>query len=388
MVALSQSPSPFATLLRRSKFASFDPTIAQVYTTHGGDAYRGNWGLKRPLAIRRRGACVTVKSIDTSAQQTEWNSGENQAKFMLRYGELNAEPVRFDTIQRFDSEFAPAEDVVKLPQLTQNPLKLRPKQFEKYLERLREKRPAFIEYLRERARKDPRILNKSMFELAQQPDTDYHARFLADETTQAQNTMESRAMDRSIHRNGGLIYSRPSPLQTYLTTKPLPGRILMDAIRYNSRQREAYVVGFAGMTPIFWKRYLGNAKSMKDEAKKMKWNGVADSNNGVAYFRMLPPRLRALPCVVGKRQGLKAMKLRTEVRNVIPGNEIGRSNTHMPGSVSYVAGAAAPAGRKGGKRSVAMITSAVADHFRKVDKGSKRNRTDIIGNLQRIINHP
>jgi hypothetical protein len=310
---------------------------------------------------------------------------------MQRYAELNVEPRRFDTRQRFDSEFAPAEapaDVVEPPQLTQNPLKLRRRQFHKYLERLREKRPAFIQYLR--AQMDPRVVGKSMFEVAQQPDTDYHARFLAGETTEAQNSMDSREMDRTIHKNGGLIYSRPSPLQTYLTTKPLPGRILMDAIRYSARQREAYVVGFAGITPIFWKKYVidgvfNEVNSMKHEVKKMKWNGAADPTNGVAYFRMVPPRLRALPCVVGKRQGLKAMKLQTEVRNVIPGKEFERSNTHMPGSVDYIAGAIAPPGKKGDKKATPSTFTSVAARMRNVELTKVQNRDKLMESLKTII---
>src|SRR5882762_75713 len=269
MVALTPSPSPFATLLRRSKFATFDPRIAQVFTTHGGDAHRGNWGLKRPIALRRRGAHITVKAIDTSAQQTEWNSGENQAKFALRYGELNIEPKRFDTHQHFDSEFAPGEAPgVKLPPLTANPLKLRPSQFRTYLEQLRAKRPAFIEYVRKMG------VTKPMHQL--RPSHDLHARFILDETVKASGSLESRAMDRSIHKSGGLIYSRPSLLQTYLTTKPQPGRILMDAIKYHGRQEDGYIVGFAGMTSILWKsNAVGNIK-------RMKWGGVPDPENGVA----------------------------------------------------------------------------------------------------------
>jgi hypothetical protein len=97
---------------------------------------------------------------------------------------------------------------------------------------MRAKRPEFIAYLREKGKTDLRIGNKSLFELAQQRDTDYHAQFLADQATAAQNNLESRVIDRNKHKSGVLIYSRPSPLQTYLTTKHQPGRVLMDAIRY------------------------------------------------------------------------------------------------------------------------------------------------------------
>ncbi|KIM86267.1 hypothetical protein PILCRDRAFT_816216 [Piloderma croceum F 1598] len=341
MVALTPSPSPFATLLRRSKFATFDPSIAQVFTVHGGDAHRGNWGFKRPLAVRRRGATITVKSVDTGAQQTEWNSGENQAKFMKRYEELNVEPRRRGWRERYETEFAPGETPqhigFEINRFVQNPIAMKPKQFRKYLEQMRAKRPEFIAYLREKGKTDPRIGTKSMFELAQQPDTDYHAQFLADQAAAAHNTMKSRVMDRHVHKSGGLIYSRPSSLQTYLTTKPQPGRVLMDTIRRFRAQKEGYIVSFAGLAPLLIKR------NVVSDLKRMRWKDSSDPQRGVGQFRMKNPSLRALPVVVGKRQGLKAMKLAAQVQDVLPAEtDNARSNMHMPGSADYVAASPLP----------------------------------------------
>jgi len=334
MVALTQSPSPFATLLRRSKFATFDPSIAQVFTVYGGDAHRGNWGLKRPLAARRRGTAITVKSVDTGAQQTEWNSAERQAKFMTRYQELNIEPKRGRGSEWYETEFAPGETTheFKTQRLVRSAMPLKPEQFRTYLEQLRAKRPEFIAYLREKAKTDPRIRNKSMFELAQQPDTDYHAQFLADQTAAAHNTMESRVIDRNVHKNGGLIYSHPSSLQTFLTTKPQPGRVLMNVERRFRSQKDAHVVSFAGFTPIIYTR------DVVTDVKAMKWKHSSNPNRGVGHFRLRKPVLRALPVVVGKRQGLKAMKLLTHVQDTVPLDaDNKRSNPHMPGSADYVA---------------------------------------------------
>ncbi|KAI0093762.1 mitochondrial ribosomal protein subunit-domain-containing protein [Irpex rosettiformis] len=112
--------SPFAALLRRSKFASLDTSIAQVYTSSGGDLYRGNWGLKRPLPIRRRGAHITVKAVDSKEQQTEWNVADQQAKWIDMWGEVGITPTVREgspwhsrlgskvlvTDEPFDSEFS------------------------------------------------------------------------------------------------------------------------------------------------------------------------------------------------------------------------------------------------------------------------------------------
>ncbi|OCH93841.1 hypothetical protein OBBRIDRAFT_789876 [Obba rivulosa] len=85
-------PSQFAALLRRSKFSSFDPEIAQVYTSHGGNVHRGNWGFKRPLALRRRNAYITVKTVDSNEQQTEWYRGEAQGRWIKMWDEVAVTP--------------------------------------------------------------------------------------------------------------------------------------------------------------------------------------------------------------------------------------------------------------------------------------------------------
>ncbi|KAF8499947.1 mitochondrial ribosomal protein subunit-domain-containing protein, partial [Gautieria morchelliformis] len=162
-------PSPFAALLRRSKFASYDPYIGQVYTTHGGHAHRGNWGLKRPLPNRRRVGFITVRSVDSPEQQTEWNSAESSARWMRRWEQLgkklDIEEMGNWRIRSFtwsiDSEFDRAGKVGIEPgrervrehkilnpnTLIPDPEAMSPKQFQKYIERLRKIRPEFKEYL-------------------------------------------------------------------------------------------------------------------------------------------------------------------------------------------------------------------------------------------------
>jgi len=87
----------------------------------------------------------------------------------------------------------------------------------------------------------------------------------------------------------------------------------------------------------------------------MKWKDNGDRTRGVELFRMVPPRLRALPAVVGKRQGVKGIKLQAEVRNISPGlDNIKRSNTHLPGSVDYIAAFPAPPVKKIGRHAAPM----------------------------------
>lgn len=393
MVALSQSPSPFATLLRRSKFATYDPRIGQVFTAYGGDAHRGNWGFKRPIGVRRRGAYVTVKSVDTPAQQTEWNSGEGQAKWIQKWEELNYEAglvsgqrwrsIAGPAVSRecIDSEFAPAEigdgEGFKerwRPQAVRNIHAMSVKDFEAYLEKLREKRPAFIEFLR---KKNEKLANQSLFKLAQRP-RDYHIDFIVDEASKAAKSMDSRVIDPMPHKTGGALYSHPSPLQTFLTTKPQPGRILADAKRY-PRQLETYITAFAGMTPTVYKKHASGVE-------KMTWTNPNGSDRTVTQFRIEFAQFKTVPRTVGKsRQGIKGIKQRMALRGVGPEPEFGRSNSYMPGSLAYVAAIPSPRGKKGDP--VVPLDLASTNKVTRAPKWFPENTRSTIGLLKDLISN-
>lgn len=314
---------------------------------------------------------------------------------MKRWEELNADAkvarntrqarVAESAITRewIDSEFAPTQlDGPSRQQAVKNIHAMSFKEFRSYLEALRQKRPAFKQFLLEKGEKDTRIGNKSLFDLSQK-DSDYHAEFIAEETSKAINTVDSRWIETVPHKTGGLLYSHPSPLQTYLTTKPQPGRILSDTIPAPRRPID-YIAGFAGMTHVV-------SKNKSTGVEKMAWDEDADSNRGVAQFRMIHPKLKAAPRVVGKnRHGLKGVKLRLESRVIPSGPEVGRSNSHMPGSVDYVAANPAPAGIKGRKHAPPMDFNNLrsgrqrAKQFTPQHKNESANST-IINVLQRII---
>jgi hypothetical protein len=117
----------------------------------------------------------------------------------------------------------------------------------------------------------------------------------------------------------------------------------MDAIRYVRSQKEGYVVAFAGISAHLFKR------EVVSDIKRMKWKDSSDPNLGVGQFRMRNPYLRKRPVVVGKRQGLKGMRLRVQVQDVVPVEEDNaRTNWYMPGSAEYVAALPPPSGQKGG----------------------------------------
>lgn len=92
--ASQQASSPFASLLRRSRFATFDPQIRQTYYTPPSHASRGSWGLKRPIGLRRKNAYITLPApFEDRAQFIEWNRAEDEVRFIRRFEEMQVRPM-------------------------------------------------------------------------------------------------------------------------------------------------------------------------------------------------------------------------------------------------------------------------------------------------------
>ncbi|EJU00735.1 hypothetical protein DACRYDRAFT_23088 [Dacryopinax primogenitus] len=87
----TRSPSGFASLLRRSKFASYDPAIGQVYTAPHAHRVRGTFGFKRQLPHGPKGLklqYVNMNAPDTAWNVMFWSSGERGARWMNTMDEL------------------------------------------------------------------------------------------------------------------------------------------------------------------------------------------------------------------------------------------------------------------------------------------------------------
>lgn len=347
-------PSQFAALLRRSKFASFDPQIGQVYTTFDGHAARGNFGLKRPLAIRRRNAHITVQAIDSREQQTVWRSAEQQNRWIRMWDETGATPTeikangvwsmrlgRLGEIEfAVDSDLVPREEGTKktdpdadadvdadqaripvdtaakprMSQATRNVEAMSDKEFNWYLKRLRELRPAFREYLDKHGKKvysdeEQSLLNRSLHAAG-----DDFKEFLAHKAYVDYHAPRPRHIEQLPHRFAGLSYARSTPLQTQLIVKPHVGRIL-------SKQNDnTSVVATAGMTA---KLTIGDRGVDTAPATTFRFNHV---------------RLDAAPATVGVTpEGLEGVKMVTTVRIDSDVTRDLRANPHPPGSKEYVA---------------------------------------------------
>src|SRR5947209_2215058 len=66
--------SSFATLLRTSKFASYDAKLPQIYKTISPLAQYGDFGLKRNLPASFKSRLVTISELDTPERLTEFES--------------------------------------------------------------------------------------------------------------------------------------------------------------------------------------------------------------------------------------------------------------------------------------------------------------------------
>ena len=356
------SPSPFATLLRRSKFASYDPKIGQIYTTSGGDSHRGNYGLKRPLALRSREPFITVASVDSLQQQTEWSHAEKEARWIRKVAEVSRAPEvihggdlwkksgpdgRFQW--KVDSDFAlgttDADAVLEAGREsrgrgqgnTPNIDAMTPKQFQRYLEKLRTLRPAFREFLEAEQAKNVlkkgrttsspwknKIQSSNLLEQSRY-ETDLHKSFLSKHMAQAVNDPESRILEQDVHPNGALAYTHLTDLEHFFWRQPLPGRAV--------GKTRNLVVSFAGVNAT-----LPLRKS--EGIQPIDWKSLvergADTGKGISKFRVSQVEVFKPPQVVGhKPEGMEGMNVRMWVTS--HGRlDLVMANPNLPWTREYV----------------------------------------------------
>jgi hypothetical protein len=364
--------SSFAAILRRSRFASFDPAIDQVYSTHGGHASRGDWGLKRPLSVRGRDPRVTVGAVDSPAQQTEWARGAQKARWIAMWDELHQAvrpthqsawgqqigvavdhwtvdadgaragpgPAPIDPFPSGEAlaarqEADAAENARRiaageppLPPRTRTderapvhaaplPGAMSARRFAKYERELRARRPAFLDYVAaQRA-------GSTAYDDAYGARENLARAFLRD-TARAELFAPGRAgrVAPQPHPTGGLTYVCATPLQQQLTSRAVPGRITRRSGREGGR------VGVAGMQvalPL-------SASAGRDGA------AAADAPPPAGTFRLKSGiRLEKVPGVVGRAHtGLDSLQLR-ELEALNWDDGVGTANPHSPGSRAWVA---------------------------------------------------
>lgn len=388
-VVLPPSPSPFACLLRRSKFASYDPTICQVYTTYDGNAYRGNWGFKRPLALRKRDKFISVEAVDSPEQQTEWSPRESEARFIKRWEEVAPEPIVREAwdnhctssrpvhqaelakedqngnivdpaVQRQLDESPNKQYVAPVPLVSSMPTRV----FNRYLDKLRQQRPEFLEFLSQEAQYStqtqaaPRLaVSPSAYEQSALGSAEMvRRRFLQKQSHTIYESPDSRAIEQRPHRNGGLSYSHTSQLTHFFTTTKQPGRLL----EKNSKDRRGPIqASFAGMAvnvkpPIY-------------------------HTEGESKLRVVETVLKQAPSVVAAQpQGLDDAIIDTSVVDVV-NLDMMRANPFPPGSRAYIAHGKKTIALPKGKRSL------TAPRSKEADREGKEVSKELLNTLRGIM---
>ncbi len=387
------TPSPFAFLLRRSKFASYDPTICQVYTTHDGNAYRGNWGFKRPLALRKRDKFISVEAVDSAEQQTEWSRRESEARFIKRWEQVATEPIvreAWDShctgsrpmhqaelakegqngnivnpaVQRQLDESSNKQYVAPGPLVSSMPTRV----FDRYLDKLRRQRPEFLKFLSQEAEYSthtqtaprhpvaPSAYEQSALGSAEM----VRRRFLQKRSHTIYESPDSRAIEQRPHRNGGLSYAHTSQLTHFFTTTEQPGRMLE---MHGRDPRGSPRASFAGMAvnirpPIF---------HSERESK----------------LRIVETVLKQAPSVVSAQpQGLDGAIIDTTVVDVA-NLHMTRANPFPPGSRAYIAHAQTIAPAKGRRSLTAPKSKARYEADEEKDK--KEVSEELLNTLRSII---
>lgn len=358
--------STFATLLRRSKFASYDPCIGQLYTAHGGSAARGDFGLKRPLAVRKRGARLAVQKLDTLYQQTEWTDGFSDNHFLRKFEEMGVTPevdkdmnwarhvgvtgtvLRNPWLQ--DSDYVDKipgklETELLAGQPTPNPHSMNARRFERFLRRVQKLQPKFENFLAEEEgtmrRTNPISMSTkehTTLPLHRRMNTSPrdHLRFLANEFARSASASDSTVLCPIPHPVAGITYTHSGELQTSVNTKPIPGRLLdrVSDRKSGSPVAIASAAGWVGKCPLSNKE-KGQANISSNILTDFGWKDGEPRTNAEAGKAMFRPTVKIMspPHVVGThpdRIGNESFEMEF-IKSPHPA-----VNTYIPGSREYV----------------------------------------------------
>ncbi|KAF9014131.1 mitochondrial ribosomal protein subunit-domain-containing protein [Cyathus striatus] len=289
-VGLHPPSSAFAELLRNSRFASFDPLVRQTYYSPPENLHRGDWGLKRPITLRRKNAHITLKDYEHRAFFVEWSRGDPQVNFIKKFDAANITPTvgegesgvwgarlgKHKSYWMIDSDYCPEEDESDLPVFKSEPepepeydhelaeaevnemlalgesgpgmygadpkekeewegedyiqpniYAMSPQQFHHYIKKLRTLRPQFMEWLKKHAEVNPHLVGKRVTDLHNDALT-LHRQFLAEYWKKEFTNSVSRKVEQQPHAYAGLTYARMSILDGDFTRKFEPGLVLQE----------------------------------------------------------------------------------------------------------------------------------------------------------------
>lgn len=376
------APSQFAALLRRSKFASYDQKIGQVYTAFGGHAHRGDWGLKRPLPqkIRVRRPLITIASVDSINEQTEWERCGPSARFVEQWNEMGVDQLVSDEhaargAADFDSEFARkpgASDFerqtgIQYPTPTGIPVKnierMQPHEFERYLERLRKLRPKFQAWVISDSKAQDMLASAGV-RARKNDDSDFRLsalaprpkmqslpdQFISQEVSLAAGGDGAPWIEQRPHPVGGLSYASTSSLQSHFLFRPVRGRLVTDTARVDTygvaQPGGVFGAAVGGVVAAVEGRGAQGLRTMdfgpyaRPDTDPNKY-APRDPHQGVVALRIASASVYRTPTVVGEKpqdviKGAQLKRVRAEFWNPAQ-----FQNGALPGTREWVASQAA-----------------------------------------------
>ena len=320
----------FPQLLRRSNFASFDPSITRVYTSTPHSIQRhGDWGLKTPVHRPKGPKYIKVNNLDAGKLLgSDWRSAEAEARFIQIHGTArtpwkHADEGGFKRSMGLSGHESLWGDSLEVDEPAEgaehldNVNTMSPRKFEEYLQRVRKYRQQFlggkIANLTPRAREslklpeEKTLINLAARQHVAQADTGkFQVALAANEI----ESPESKRLQSVPHRLYGLTYSRPKAASS--DSNPLmyqPARALDPAVndrnrlaRQNENRNEGtnkpWVVNLGGLTAA-----SSNGGGRVNDQNSGSMRGVdftrAFPAQGEAIFRVAGATIKAPPEVVG-----------------------------------------------------------------------------------------
>lgn len=234
----------FASLLRSSRLATFDRTIAQVYTTPLKNKKTGDWGLKRNLPTVIRTRYATIEQLDTAEHQTPWQPGDSKVLFVKRWKENFPDSKR--PVARLDRE-------------THNIVEMTPAEFKRFLNVCSISEPKFQQLLKEK-----KIVPDQIFEYLNV-------------------TFKTSPAEKPV----GPTYSDFTTDEAY----SVEGRILNSA-------RHGHAVGIAGVVAFLPKRHSAGLRHLGDRRVRtfyVESARIGQDGKPHVDLTMTPPGTASLP---------------------------------------------------------------------------------------------
>lgn len=309
--------SSYSALLRRSKLASFNPAIEQVYSSTGASLSRSNFGLKRPLPSKTTAAApfVRLHALDNAQKRTPFRKATREALLVRKWDELAVQvqskadgdllPQEYRTVVQ--SRFVPdgfgngigsgatlgerlgggvpepavvAEEAARLAGRAPDFLGMSEGEFDDWLAGLTSRREEFAEYLQTtyKASSDPIDLYKA----AQWKGADLVRALEAFLASTSPSPLLSSRLIPYPHRTLGLQYNTITPLESSLAP-PIPGRMLGSRPVTSRNERLVNVASVLGVLATLTPGVSAGAAGTNwfpDEA------GVRSNAPGRAAFRV------------------------------------------------------------------------------------------------------